>query len=53
MPDAGADGCRRGHISEEQDEIFPRIRRRMDIEEVGARLGARREELTAEPVPVH
>lgn len=33
------------HVQEEEKEMFPKIRRRMDIKEVGARLQARKEEL--------
>ena len=39
------------HVKEEQDEMFPKLRRRMDIKDVGARLQARKQELMAEGGP--
>lgn len=36
------------HVKEEQDELFPKLRRKMDIKAVGAALQARKEELMAE-----
>jgi hemerythrin superfamily protein len=37
------------HVKEEEEELFPKIRRRLDIRELGARLKARKVELMAEP----
>lgn len=37
------------HVKEEESEFFPKLKKsKMDVEEVGARLAARKEELTAE-----
>ncbi|MET0335293.1 MAG: hemerythrin domain-containing protein [Rhizobacter sp.] len=35
------------HVKEEEEELFPKIRRRMDIRDAGMRLKARKDELTA------
>lgn len=37
------------HVKEEQDEMFPKCRKaRMDLQQIGAQLAQRKEELTAE-----
>ena len=37
------------HVKEEQDEMFPKCRKaRMDLQQIGAELAQRKEELTAE-----
>ncbi|HEX7639954.1 MAG TPA: hemerythrin domain-containing protein [Burkholderiaceae bacterium] len=40
----------RHHVKEEQTEMFPKVRKTsLDLKELGARLAARKDELTAEP----
>jgi hemerythrin superfamily protein len=37
------------HVKEEQDEMFPKLRRRIDIKAIGAQLLERKQELLASP----
>jgi hypothetical protein len=41
------------HVKEEQDEMFPKLRRRIDIKAVGERLQQRKQELMAEQEAMH
>jgi hypothetical protein len=41
------------HVKEEQEEMFPKLRRRIDIKAVGERLQQRKQELMAEQDALH
>lgn len=39
------------HVKEEEQEMFPKLRRRLDIKEIGLQLERRKEELLADMIP--
>ncbi|MEP6874748.1 MAG: hemerythrin domain-containing protein [Burkholderiales bacterium] len=41
------------HVKEEQDEMFPKLRRRLDVKTIGAELLARKEELMVGSASTH